>query len=83
MKKDINTVITIIVSTLIGLVIGYFLFTHECKTKLKEYLVKKLKIMKQNDEPFPFFPTKEEIMKDYDNVEIVEFIKVTSKDRKN
>ena len=34
MKKDINTVITIIVSTLIGLVIGYFLFTHECKTKL-------------------------------------------------
>ena len=55
----------------------------ECKTKLKEYLVKKLKMMKQNDEPFPFFPTKEEIMKDYDNVEIVEFIKVTSKDRKN
>ena len=46
-------------------------------------LVKKLKMMKQNDAPFPFFPTKEEIMKDYDNVEIVEFIKVTSKDRKN
>ncbi len=55
----------------------------ECKTKLKEYLINKLKIMKLNEEPFPFFPTKEEILKDYDNVELVEFIKITSNDRKN
>ena len=52
-------------------------------TKLKEYLINKLKIMKLNEEPFPFFPTKEEILKDYDNVELVEFIKITSNDRKN
>lgn len=51
---------------------------EECKTKLKEYLIQKLKIMKQNNEPFPFFPTKEEIMKEYSNVEVVEFIKITT-----
>lgn len=55
----------------------------ECKAKLKEYLIKKLKIMKANEEPFPFFPTKEEILKEYDNVELVEFVKITSSDRKN
>lgn len=49
----------------------------ECKSKLKEYLIQKLKIMKQNNEPFPFFPTREEIMKDFSGVELIEFVKIT------
>ena len=54
-----------------------------CKQKVKEYLINKLKLMKENNEVFPFFPTKEEIMKEYDNVYSVDFVKVKSDERKN
>ena len=55
---------------------------EDCKEKLLNYLKQKLQRMMQEDEPFPFFPTKEEILKDFDNVELVEFIKVKSEKRK-
>lgn len=56
---------------------------EDCKAKLKNYLVLKLKDMVKNNEPFPFFPTKEEIYKDYDNIEHLEFVKIKSENRKN
>ena len=37
---------------------------EECLANLKTYLTQKLKIMKENGEPFPFFPNRNEIMKD-------------------
>lgn len=55
---------------------------EECKEKLLNYLKQKLQRMMQEDEPFPFFPTREEILKDFDNVELIEFIKVKSEKRK-
>ncbi|MBE7074645.1 MAG: hypothetical protein E7376_01525 [Clostridiales bacterium] len=54
-----------------------------CKEKLKKYLVSKLKTMKELGEPFPFFPTRAEIMSEYDNVKCIEFVKVKSEQRKD
>lgn len=56
---------------------------EECIAKLKAYLSQRLKAMMQNGEEFPFFPTKAEIMKDFENVYSVDFIKITSNLRKN
>ncbi len=56
---------------------------EECMLKLKTFLKKKLKVMMKNNEPFPFFPSKQEILKEYDNVELIEFIKIKSESRKN
>lgn len=54
-----------------------------CKADLKKYLKQKLVTMAKNNLPFPFFPTKEEILKDFDNVVSVEFIKISSSSRKS
>ncbi len=56
---------------------------EDCKTKLKNFLVSKLKDMVKANEPFPFFPDKEEINKEYDNIELLEFVKIKSQNRKN
>lgn len=56
---------------------------EECLAKLKNYLSQRLKAMMKNGEEFPFFPTKDEIMKDFENVYSVDFIKITSNLRKN
>jgi len=39
--------------------------------------------MKELGEPFPFFPTRAEIMSEYDNVKCIEFVKVKSEQRKD
>ena len=56
--------------------------SEQCIKNLKEYLTTKLKTMIKQNEPFPFFPTEEEIRKDWDNVEIIEFVCVKSDKRK-
>lgn len=55
---------------------------NDCKTELKNFLMNKLKQLMKNNEPFPFFPTKVEILKNYDNIESIDFIKVKSNNRK-
>lgn len=56
---------------------------EECLSKLKSYLTQKLKIMLENNEPFPFFPTRAEIMREFDGVHSIDFIKITSNARKS
>ena len=56
---------------------------QECKSSLKDFLMNKLKQLKKSGEPFPFFPNKEQILKSYENVDSVEFIKIKSNSRKN
>lgn len=51
---------------------------EECIAKLKTYLTQKLKTIKENGDTFPFFPNRQEIMKDFENVYKIEFIKVVS-----
>ena len=51
---------------------------EECFAKLKAYLTQKLKAIKENGDTFPFFPDRKEIMKDFENVYKVEFIKIVS-----
>ena len=47
-----------------------------CKTKLKEYAKNEITKMAKNKEPFPFFPTEEEIFEDFKDVKYLEFIKL-------
>lgn len=51
--------------------------SEKCFARLKNYLIEKLKMIKQNGDTMPFFPKREEIMKDFENVFKIEFIKVT------
>lgn len=54
-----------------------------CKQKLKDLASNIIENMAINNLPFPFFPTKEEILKDFENVCFVSFIKIKSNKRKN
>ena len=56
---------------------------EECFSKLKNYLNQKLKTMLEENQTFPFFPTRAEIMSDFKNVHKIEFIKIKSSARKN
>lgn len=51
---------------------------EECFAKLKVYLNQKLKSIKENGDTFPFFPNRKEILKDFENVYKIEFIKIVS-----
>ena len=55
----------------------------DCKKLLKEFLMEKLKRMRKDNDPFPFFPTETEIRQDYDDVFTVDFVKVKSDKRKS
>lgn len=48
----------------------------ECKTILKQAAKDLIVNMYLTNTPFPFFPTKEEILEDFENVCYVSFIKV-------
>lgn len=49
---------------------------EECKTRLFERTKKVLIEMLKNDKPFPFFPTKEELMEDYKDIVNITFTSV-------
>lgn len=49
---------------------------EDCKKDLKAYLQNKLKTMVKNNEPFPFFPSKKEILEDYKNIVDIEIVKL-------
>ena len=51
---------------------------EECFAKLKSYLAQKIKTIKENGDTFPFFPNRQEIIKDFENVYKIEFIKIVS-----
>lgn len=76
-------------SSYIGFIPGFLMKNisaqtpKQCIEKLKEYLNTKLKTMIKQNEPFPFFPTEEEIKKDWENVEKIEFVCVKSDKRKS
>ena len=46
------------------------------KTKLEKFAKERIVDMLNNKKPFPFFPTKEEILNDFENVEYVKFLKL-------
>ena len=54
---------------------------EDCKTALKAEALKLIKQYKNTE--FPFFPSKEEILKDFENVCYLTFIKIKSEKRKN
>ncbi|MBQ7884667.1 MAG: hypothetical protein IJ318_01045 [Clostridia bacterium] len=54
-----------------------------CLEKLKKYLMQKLDIMTKQNQEFPFFPTRAEIMADFQNVYSIDFVKVKSAKRSN
>jgi len=54
-----------------------------CKINLKEQALNIIKDYKKNNTPFPFFPTKEELLKDFENVCYISFIKIKSTKRFN
>lgn len=45
-----------------------------CKIKLKKFISEKIKNMLKNNEKFPIFPSKEEILQDFSNVIDIEMI---------
>ena len=47
-----------------------------CKIKLKDYAKQEVMRMSKNKQPFPFFPSEEEIFEDFQNVKYLEFIKI-------
>ena len=49
---------------------------EECKKELVSYLKQRLHAMITNKVDIPFFPDEEEIRQDYDDVYLVEFIKI-------
>lgn len=51
---------------------------EECKQKLKEQTLYTIKEMAINNTPFPFFPTKDEILSDFQNVCFIAFMKIKS-----
>lgn len=55
---------------------------EKCLEDLKQYIKIRFKTMLDKEEPFPFFPSKEEIEKDYDNIISLTFIKIKSNKRK-
>ena len=55
---------------------------NDCKQKLNSLAKEIVTAMAQNNLEFPFFPTKEEIMHDFENVVDVTFITIKSNKRK-
>ena len=47
-----------------------------CKTKLKEFAKNEISKMAKEKQPFPFFPSEEEIFADFNDVKYLEFIKI-------
>ncbi len=70
------------VTTYIGFVPGIelkkitSLSVDTCKSNLLKETKSKVKEMIENDLPFPFFPTKEEIMEDFENVCYIKFLNI-------
>ena len=56
---------------------------ENCKKKLKLLAESTIKEMATNNLPFPFFPSKEEILTDFENVCYISFIKIKSQKRKS
>lgn len=56
---------------------------EECKNNLKQCAQDLVKKMATENSPFPFFPTKEEIMSDFENVCYIGFVKIKSQKRKS
>ena len=52
---------------------------RECMENLKETFSHIVKDMYKKKVPFPFFPTKEEIYKDYQDVKSIAYIKIRKK----
>ena len=46
------------------------------KTNLEKFAKERILEMLNSNKPFPFFPTKEEILNDFENVEYIKFIKL-------
>ncbi len=55
------------------------LTTQECEVKLKDFIKLYVKKAKQENLPYPFFPTNEEIKKDFKNVVVIK--RLTTKAR--
>ena len=47
-----------------------------CKTRLLEKTKAKVADMIKSDSPFPFFPNKEELLEDFDDIVNITFVKV-------
>lgn len=52
-----------------------------CKSRLLERTKKKVSQMIKSDSPFPFFPTKEELLEDFDDIVNITFVKVPNTKR--
>ena len=55
---------------------------NNCKQKLNTLAKEIVTAMAQNNVEFPFFPTKKEIMQDFENVVDISFITIKSNKRK-
>lgn len=49
---------------------------EECKSLLLDYLKRRIKAIVANNAELPCFPTEEEIKNDFDDVFLIEFIKI-------
>ena len=56
---------------------------EECKTKLKQTAKQILSNMAKENKPFPFFPTKAEILEEHKNTKEIVYIKIKSEKRKS
>lgn len=54
---------------------------QECESKLKETALKLIKKLAKENAPFPFFPTRNEIMEDFRDVISIKFITIKSNKR--
>ena len=55
----------------------------QCKQNLNEFAKKIIQDYAKNNNPFPFFISKEQIIEDFQNIEHISFIKIKSSKRKN
>lgn len=55
---------------------------QQCKDELKNIASQIVKEMAKNGTEFPFFPSKEDILKDYPNTAEIAFIRIKSQKRK-
>lgn len=56
---------------------------EECKKLLKDTAKTIINEYGESNIPFPFFPTKQELLEDFNNVCYISFIKIKSNKRKN
>lgn len=56
---------------------------EECEKLLKDATINHLKQMYKQEIPFPFFPDKKDIEKDFKSVKKIIYLKISSKNRKN